>query len=340
MYITSTSNVAYLTGFTGSNGQVVVAAAGDDVLITDARYVERAGIEASGVDVVDSTTPVEVALDLAAADHSGRPLGFEADHCSHRQALALLDAARERGVPAEATSSLVERLRVVKDDAEVARIRAACQVTAEAFAAVVPALRAGRTERALAVAIERAMVDLGAQRVAFDLIVAGGPNGAIPHHEPGDRMLESGDVVTLDIGAMIAGYRSDMTRVVALGDPDPRLLAIHDIVAAAQAAGVAAARAGATCGDVDAAARQIIGDAGHGERFVHGIGHGVGLDIHETPILTREPETVLEAGTVLTVEPGIYVPGLGGVRIEDTIVVAADAEPERLTTSPRSLVRR
>ena len=218
---------------------------------------------------------------------------------------------------------LVEELRTVKDEAELSLLRRACAITDAAFAALLPFISPGRTEREVAIALERAMTDLGADGLAFDTIVASGPNGAIPHHAPGGRPLEAGDLVTIDCGARLGGYHADMTRTVALGEPAGWQREIYDLVAAAQRAGLAAARPGTEVGALDAAARDLIDAAGYGGCFGHGLGHGVGLEVHEAPIIGYGRTGTLQDRVPVTVEPGVYLPGTGGVRIEDTLVVRA-----------------
>jgi Xaa-Pro aminopeptidase len=247
-------------------------------------------------------------------------------------------AGRDLAVEVVPTDGLVEELRVVKEEAELARLTRACELTVAALAWLVDEVVAvDRTERELAVALERRFVDLGADGVAFPSIVASGPNAAVPHHAPTDRPLAAGDLLTVDCGAQVGGYHADLTRTFALGHLDDELVAVHELVVAAQAAGRAAAVAGATGGEVDAAARAVIEEAGYGERFVHGTGHGVGLEIHEAPAVARGARATLAPRTALTVEPGVYLPGIGGVRIEDTIVVTADGAPTTLTAAPRDL---
>jgi Xaa-Pro aminopeptidase len=340
LLVTDPANVRYLSGFTGSNGQVLVAADPDhDRLITDDRYRARAALEAPDLVITISRDPVKVALDhLAAVAPAVGRVGFDADHLTWRAAETLRERAAEAGLDAAPTVGLVERLREVKDDAEVARLARACELTTEALRWLFDEVAsAGMTERALAFALERRFVDLGADGIAFDSIVASGPNAAVPHHAPTDRPLVAGDLLTVDCGALVDGYHADCTRTVAIGHLDDELVEIYEVVRLAQVAGREAAIAGATGEDVDAAARGVIEAAGLGERFVHGTGHGVGLAIHEAPAVGQGSAATLRAGTALTVEPGVYLPGLGGVRIEDTIVVTADGPARTLTDIPREL---
>jgi Xaa-Pro aminopeptidase len=237
---------------------------------------------------------------------------------------------------------MIEDLRMVKDEAEIALLARACAITSEAFGAMLPQITAGRTEREFAVLLERAMIDLGAEALAFDTIVASGPNGAIPHHKPGSRAFAAGDLITVDCGARYAGYHADMTRTVALGEPAGWQREIYEIVATAQRAGVGAATAGADVRTVDAASRDLIAAAGHDDHFGHGLGHGVGLEVHEAPIIGYGRTGTLVDRVPVTVEPGIYLPGRGGVRIEDTLVVrdgpGAAGSHQMLTTTTRDLL--
>jgi Xaa-Pro aminopeptidase len=341
LLVTDPANVRYLSGFAGSNGQLLLAVdPSDDRLITDDRYLERAATEAPGLEVVLSRDPLAVAVER----HGGATavLGFEADHLTWRQGERLRQLAAAADLEVTPTSGLLTGFRVVKSEAELARLERACAVTVDALGWLLHEVVApGRTERELATALERRFVDLGADGVAFPSIVASGPNGAVPHHAPTGRRLAAGELVTIDCGALVDGYHADCTRTVvvgdALGDGVGELVAVHAVVAEAQASGRAAAVAGARAGDVDAAARGVITAAGYGPRFVHGTGHGVGLAIHEAPAVARGARATLAARTALTVEPGIYLPGVGGVRIEDTIVVTADGPAHILTDLSREL---
>jgi Xaa-Pro aminopeptidase len=230
----------------------------------------------------------------------------------------------------------VEQLRWVKDEDEIRLIERAQAAADEAFERVTSKLVEGVTEREVAFELEVAMRDVGADALGFPTIAAFGENASEPHHGPGERRLSKGDVVKLDFGARIDGYHSDMTRTVAFGEPDPRISEIHAIVLAAQEAGAAAVRAGVRGGEADGAARAVIAEAGYGDHFGHSLGHGIGLEVHEGPTLRHEGEDVLPEGTVVTVEPGIYIAGLGGVRIEDMVVVEADG-CRALPSTPKDL---
>ena len=333
MYVTRPQHVRYLTGFTGSNGQALVTVDGGDLLITDHRYEERARVETDGMETDLTRDPSRAVLEFVAP---GR-LGFESDHVTYRDGLDLIAAAGERSMEVVAVSDLVEHFRIVKDDSELEAIEQACRITSQVMQELADHLRPGITERDVAVHIERQLVDLGADGLAFPSIVASGPNGAVPHHDPGDRRLQSGDLVTCDIGAKVAGYHADMTRTFALGPPDERLVTAYEVVQEAQQAGVDAVGADVASADVDAAARSVVEASGNGPRFVHGTGHGVGLDIHEAPWVNAQAADTLPDRTVITVEPGIYLPGLGGIRIEDTVLVTP-AGARRLTDAPHDLL--
>ena len=334
--VTSAVNVRYLTGLVSSNAAVLLAAAGQAVLGTDARYAGTAQRECPDVDLIIDRD-VDGALAGRARAAGWRTIAFED---------LWLTVRRYRGLSAEGglipAGDVLDGLRMVKDEAEIELLARACAITGEAFSAVLGELRPGVTEREYAIALERAMVDLGAEAVAFDTIVASGQNGAIPHHSPGERAFEPGDLVTVDCGARVGGYHADMTRTVAIGKPAAWQCEIYQLVAAAQAAGVAAARPGTDVREVDAAARDVIEAAGHAGHFTHGLGHGVGLEIHEAPIISCGRTGRLADRVPITIEPGIYLPGRGGVRIEDTLVVRAGAgaagSAQPLTTITRELL--
>lgn len=322
LYVTRLPNVRYLTGFTGSNGQLLLTAEGV-VLFTDGRYEEQARMEVPDLEraiYLDGVPPV---IPAASERGIGR-LGFESAGLTYRDWERLRE--RAEGIELVPAGPEVERLRRVKDAEEVALIAGAQEAADVAFERVVlgGGLREGVTERELALELELAMRRAGADGPGFPTIAAFGEAAAEPHHHPTDRPLARGDVVGVDFGAKVEGYRSDMTRTVAFGRPPDRLAELHDLVAAAHRAGVAAARGGASTREIDLAARRVIEEAGLAESFPHGLGHGVGLEIHEEPFLRWDREDRLAEGMVVTVEPGVYLPGLGGVRIEDMVEVTAD----------------
>jgi Xaa-Pro aminopeptidase len=348
--ITSLVNVRYLTGLASSNAALLLPARGPGVLATDFRYAAAAARDGGDLELVVERYIASALVSLAVARGMAL-LGFEAHVMTVEQHEELTSL---EGAPTLVPSGpIIEELRTVKDEGELALLSRACAITDEAFSAAMSGISPGRTERELAVALERAMVDLGADAPAFDTIVASGPNGAIPHHVPGDRPFAVGDLITIDCGARYGGYHADMTRTVAVGEPAAWQREIYDLVATAQRAGVAAATVGTDVADVDAAARDLIGDAGYDEHFRHGLGHGVGLEVHEAPIIGYGRTGTLGDRVPVTVEPGIYLPGRGGVRIEDTLVVRAPAggsegsstragtgagAPEILTTTTRELL--
>ncbi len=342
LLVSSLTNVRYLTGFTGSAGMLFVLP-GSTVLVTDGRYEHQAEeqLEASGADVTVRIAPAarqrEVAASLVQAAGIGA-LGLEAAHISwaRQQALA---ADWFPGVELEPTVGLVEGLRAIKDEAEIARLEAAARIADQALSQVRPRLEDGLTEEQFGRALDFQMRELGASGPSFETIVASGPNAAKPHHRPAGRRGGRGEPIVLDFGALVDGYCSDMTRTVWVDHlEDQELRRAYDVVLVAQAAGVAAVQAGTTAVEVDRACRQVIAEAGWAERFVHGTGHGVGLDIHESPSVSATSTDTLVAGHVVTVEPGVYLPGVGGVRIEDTVVVT-DGGCRPLTGTPKDRIR-
>ncbi len=330
-------NVRYLSGFTGSNGILALSRSGAH-LVTDGRYTLQAARECPGVQVSilsgSYASPAPVIASAARELGAGRG-GFEADVVTF-QGHADLAAAAE-GVDLVPTRGIVERLRWVKDAEEIAAIQAAQDVTDAAFDAILGTLAAGMTERAVAFELEAAMRRAGADAPGFDTIVAFGPNAAEPHHRPTDRPLARGDLVKMDFGALVDGYHSDMTRTVAFGEPGGRAREVYGAVWEAQRAGVDALVSGATGGHVDTVARDAVAAAGFAEAFTHGLGHGVGLEIHEGPSLRRDGADVVPVDSVVTVEPGVYLDGEFGVRIEDMVRVTS-AGPSVMAASPKDLL--
>ncbi|MET7326951.1 aminopeptidase P family protein [Nonomuraea sp. NPDC005650] len=320
LLVTSPVNVRYLTGLVSSNAAVLVRADGTALLATDNRYIEVArALDVPTVEAYD----VESALVEPGT-------GIEAAWMS----VATYRRLGEGLVPLE---PVVELLRAVKDEGELELLRTACAITDQAFADISGKIVPGITERDLARLLDHRMTELGADKPAFDTIVAAGENGAIPHHAPSGRELRAGDLVTVDFGARYEGYHADMTRTVCLGPPTDWQREIYDLVAEAQRAGRHALAPGAGAREVDAAARTVIEDAGYGSRFRHGLGHGVGLEIHEEPFLGPSRTGRLEDRVPITVEPGVYLPGRGGVRIEDTLVTRVGG-PELFTKTTKELL--
>ena len=334
--ISEPANVRWLTGFTGSNGTVVVLGSGEALLVTDGRYAEQAPAQIAAAGASDE---VEVVVARKAAEAvAGRldgvsRLGLE-DSVAWREQIRWSEVVEAEAVP---LTECVEGLRGVKDPAELARIQAAATIADEALAATEPMLRPGVAEVQVQQALDDAIRAAGASGPAYDTIVASGPNSALPHARPTGRRLQAGDLVIIDVGAIVDGYRSDMTRSFVLGDPGEQAAAMLEAVGRSQSAGVAAVRPGAEASEVDGACRAVIDEAGMGEAFVHGSGHGVGLDIHELPRVVSGSTAVLEPGNVLTVEPGVYFPGVGGARVEDLLVVTDDG-CRPLTLHPKAPV--
>ncbi len=334
--VTSLVNVRYLTGLASSNAALLLPVSGAAILATDSRYAPAAERDCADLELVIDRLP-EPALAARAAASGLAAAGFE----EHEMTVERHQALTAAGLALVPLGRMVEGLRTVKDEAEIGLLARACQITSESFEAVLAGVWPGRTERELAIALEREMTDRGAEKPAFDTIVASGPNGDTGHHVPTGRPFFAGDLVTIDCGARYAGYHADMTRTVAVGEPAGWQREIYDLVAAAQQAGLAAVTVGADVADVDAAARDLIEAAGHGGHFGHATGHGVGLEIHEAPIISGDRTGRLAAGVPVTVEPGIYLPGRGGVRIEDTLVVRVGPGTipgELLTTVTRELL--
>lgn len=336
LLVTDAVNRRYLSGFTGSAGWLLVTAT-SAVLITDFRYEEQAQAEAAGWSVVVYRQPdrSETVLARILAEEGIAALGFDPDAVSVTAHGRLAEALG--GVELRPAPQLVTALRAVKDEGELALIRRAVAVAEEAFARLLPLVRPGRSERELALELEFLMRRLGAEAAAFDVIVVSGPRSSLPHGRPGERRIAPGDLVTFDFGARVGGYHSDVTRTLVVGKADARQREVYEVVRAAQAAALAAVREGVKAGEVDCAARAVIGAAGYGERFGHSTGHGLGLEVHEFPTLAPNREDRLAAGMVVTVEPGVYIPGWGGVRIEDTVIVTASG-CEVLCRTPKELL--
>jgi Xaa-Pro aminopeptidase len=329
LVVSAPANIFYLSGFRGSAGCLLVT--GERALLSsDFRYRWQGKEQAPGFEFLEAPAALPRLGEAAEQLGLGR-LGYDAGHltCEQRDQLAQSTAGVEL-VPA---SGLVEALREVKSAQEVERIRAAAHLADRALALMVSLLRPGAREREIALEGEFLMRRAGAEQAAFDLIVASGPRSALPHAQTTDRPLQAGDLVVIDIGARLDGYCSDITRTFAVASASDQTRGIYSLVYRAQRAGAAAVREGVTCGDVDAAARDLIEEAGYGEAFGHSLGHGVGIEVHEGPRLKKGEVRKLTAGHVVTVEPGIYLEGLGGVRLEDMVLVRPDGS-ETLTGSP------
>ncbi len=322
LVVTTLANVRYLTGFTGSAGVLVITTDGA-LLTTDGRYRTQ-----SAEQVREAGAAVEIAIGPLAGQQKSASaflsaatrVGLEADNVTWAGQIiwgGLLDPTEL--IP---THNAVEALREVKDSAEIARMERAAAIADAALYEVLPLLSSGVTEEHFALELDTAMRRGGAEGVAFETIVAAGENSAMPHHRPGARAVRQGDPVVVDFGATYEGYRSDMTRTFCVGaEPEGDMARVFAVVGASQAAGTAAVKPGIMTKEVDDICRVIIAEAGWADRFEHGTGHGVGLDIHEAPTVSQLGTAILAPGFVVTVEPGVYLPGVGGVRVEDTLVV-------------------
>jgi Xaa-Pro aminopeptidase len=334
--ITARPNVRYLTGLASSNAALLLPADGDQALLaTDSRYAGAAERDAADLDLIIERF-IEGRLAAAASRRGVKMLAFESHEMTVDRHGEL--TARLEGVATVPFGMKIEALRMVKDATELEKLQVACELSDAALAQVLPGIKAGDTERTVAFRLDAQMIALGAERTAFDTIVASGPNGAIPHHVPTGRPLQRGDLVTMDFGALYDGYHADMTRTVAIGAVADWQREIYDLVALAQQVGIAVLEDGVEAGAVDAAARDVIEAAGHSAHFQHGLGHGVGLEIHEAPMLGYGRTGKLSDRVPVTVEPGVYLPGLGGVRIEDVLVVTAGDRARILTSTTRELL--
>ncbi len=344
LLVSAPANVRYLTGYTGSNGIALVFAEGErHTFYTDFRYATQAEEEvidrfARDIAPVDLLGALGETLGAAtAAAGVARQLGFDEHHLTVAQHTRLAELLGDR-VALVPSGGLVEQLREVKDDEELARIAAAAELADEALREVLETGLGGRTEREVANELELAMRRLGAETSSFPTIVAAGPHGALPHAQPREVVIPSGVLVTIDWGAFHDGYCSDCTRTFAVGEIGEREREVYAVVLDAQEQGLAAVQAGRTGQEVDAIARAVIERAGYGEHFGHGLGHGVGIEVHEGPRLSRfRADAPLRAGNVVTIEPGVYLAGELGVRIEDLIVVT-DERSRVLSTLPKELV--
>ncbi|MGO2639223.1 MAG: M24 family metallopeptidase [Corynebacterium flavescens] len=334
MLVTHLIHVRYLSGFSGSNGGLLLRKDLSAVMATDGRYTTQIAAEVPDLKAILGRS---VGPALLKTLEGPQRVGFEADYVTVSQLRAL-----EKALPEDITlvpvSGVIEKIRLIKDPRELSRLEEVADLANDSLESLLAAgeLAAGRTEREVAADLEYRMRMAGSERVSFDTIVASGPNSSMPHHSAGDRVIESGDLVTIDFGAHARGFNSDCTRTFVIGEANDFAREIYDLVLRAQLAGVAAATPGTKLVDVDAACRDIIEEAGYGEAFVHSTGHGVGLEVHEAPAAAKTGSGTLEAGMTLTIEPGVYVPGKGGVRIEDTLIIT-DGAPKIITKASKEL---
>ena len=326
LLISAAENRRYISGFTGSAGYLLVSQK-DAFLATDFRYTEQAGNQSQGFQVLNANRDWSWLTELL-KDSSLSKIGFESQQMTVEAYRQLSKALKELSAPHRpslvATTGTVEALRTVKDDQEVDFLKKAIEVADSAMEAVAPTIEPGETELQVAWRLEKAMRELGADSLSFDTIVAAGPNGAMPHHRPTERPIATGEPVVIDMGAMVGGYCSDITRTVCVGEPDDKFRKVYDIVLGAQMTAIATVQPGMSGDQADNLSRVVIAEAGYGENFGHSLGHGVGLVIHEHPGVGPRSNHFLEEGMVFTVEPGIYLSGWGGVRIEDVVLLGKD----------------
>ncbi len=325
--ITSAPNRRYLSGFTGSAGALVISPE-RAVLATDFRYYEQVEKQAPRFELAKITETLSDLLPDVLGELGVRRVGFESEDVTVSLHQKLTEALPE--IELAATAGLVEEIRTIKDEGELAELQRAIDFTDAAYTHIAGFMQPGMTERQVAWELESFMREQGAEAVAF-VTVASGPNGAMPHHRPAERVIQPGDPVVMDLGALVGGYHADLTRTVTLGQASKLYRDVYEIVLRAQQAALQGIRPGMTSLQADALARDIIEEAGYGDQFGHGLGHGVGLIIHEPPFIGRRfGETMLHAGMVFSVEPGIYLPGQFGVRIEDLVLLREDG-PQALS---------
>ena len=321
--ISTEENRRYMSGFSGSAGYLLVSQ-DDAVLATDFRYVEQAGRQSPDFRVERIASGLAWFPKLASELGVTR-VGFESQQMTYSTHTAfqkaIEDAEGSEKPEMVSTAGIVEKLRAFKDEDELKLLARAIEIGDEAFELVAPTIEAGITEREIAWELEKAMRERGAEKIGYDIIVAAGANGALPHHRASDKIVEDGDAIVIDMGAVYEGYTGDMTRTIIVGEADETFLKVYDTVLRAQLEAEDKARAGMTGKEVDAIARDIITEAGYGDAFGHSLGHGIGLEVHEEPRISAQSDQVLEDGMVFTIEPGIYLSGWGGVRIEDNVVM-------------------
>lgn len=333
LLITSGYNRRYITGFTGTAGVAIVTQE-KAVFITDFRYTQQAQKEISGFEIVQHTKPIMEEVGLQLEKMGVKSVGFEKDDMSYAMYEVYRKAVKSELIP---VSGLIEKIRLIKTEQEIKIIKAAADIADAAFSHIITYITPGKTELEVSNELEFFMRKQGASSSSFDIIVASGLRSALPHGVATDKIIEKGDFVTLDFGALYNGYVSDLTRTISVGEPSEQLKEIYQIVLEAQLKSLDEIKAGMTGIQADAVARDHIKSKGYGDAFGHSLGHGIGLEVHEGPGLSFRSETVLEPGMVITIEPGIYVPGVGGVRIEDDTVVTATGN-DKLTHSTKKLL--
>ncbi|MEV9639309.1 Xaa-Pro peptidase family protein [Mammaliicoccus sciuri] len=333
LLITSPYNRRYMTNFTGSAGSVIISR-NDAVFITDFRYMDQANTQLTGYRIVQHTGTMIQEVAHQVKEMKISKLGFEKEHLSYSQFQMYDEHVDAQLVP---VAGLVEKLRLIKTPEEIEILKQAAAIADAAFVYICSVIRAGKTELEIANELEFFMRQQGATSSSFDIIVASGERGALPHGVASDKVIENGDFVTMDYGALYNGYISDITRTVSVGQPSAKLVEIYDVTLTAQQLAVENIKPGMTGIEADAIARGYIKSKGYGDAFGHSTGHGIGMEVHEAPALSYRSETVLVPNMAVTVEPGIYLPGIGGVRIEDDILITETGN-ERLTKSTKELL--
>ena len=329
--VSSLVNVRYLSGFTGSNGLLLISG-NNDFLFTDSRYIEQ-GREQTCDQITVSLTSGFSAIEEVSRLYSLTNVAFESDHLTYSEFTGMEKLLNPR-VNLISSKGVVEKIRSVKDNDEVDLIRRAASLADDAVTLAIQESKPGKSEFEIAWVIEKFLRENGADGVAFDTIVATGANSAKPHHRAGSTIIKAGDPLVIDMGALLNGYRSDITRTILVEGEDEKFRCVYEVVLEAQITAIEAARQGVIAKDLDLVAREVIANHGFGQNFSHGLGHGVGLNVHEMPMVVPSSEHILEEGMIFTVEPGIYLPGWGGVRIED-MVLLEEAEVSLLTNAPK-----
>ena len=329
--VSSLVNVRYLSGFTGSNGLLLIS--GDnDFLFTDSRYIEQ-GREETCDQITVSLTSGFSAIEEVSRLYSLTNVAFESDHLTYSEFTGMEKLLKPR-VNLISAKGVVEKIRSVKDNDEVDLIRRAASLADDAVTLAIQESKPGKSEFEIAWVIEKFLRENGADGVAFDTIVATGANSAKPHHRAGSTIIKAGDPLVIDMGALLNGYRSDITRTILVEGEDEKFRCVYEVVLEAQITAIEAAKQGVIAKELDLVAREVIANHGFGQNFSHGLGHGIGLDVHEMPMVVPSSDHILEEGMIFTVEPGIYLPGWGGVRIED-MVLLEEAEVSLLTNAPK-----
>lgn len=333
IWITNDKNLRYLANFTGSAGEVIITK-DKAFFVTDFRYKEQAREQAKGLEVVIHSGNLYGEINNILVENNVKELGLEADSLILATYLKVKEEFQANLVP---THGIVERIREVKEPEEVEIIKEACEITDQAFDHILKFIKPGVTEIEVANEIEHFLKGKGATGMSFDTIVASGVRSSMPHGVASDKVIETGDMVTLDFGCYYKGYSSDITRTIAVGEVDPKLVEIYNIVLEAHNKVIEGTKAGMTGKEVDALARDYIAEKGYGDCFGHSTGHGLGLDVHEMPAVSMRSDQPMEEGMIITDEPGIYVEGLGGVRIEDDLLIQKDGVLS-LNRSPKELI--